>query len=65
MLILNDIRGLWLRHKRLEKLRKEMKLTKSCCREMDLMLGSLGIDFSDFEFCPTPVEFDDNESKRE
>jgi len=63
MRILDVIHGLWLRHGRVEKLRKEMKMTKGCCRELDFLLGSLGIDFSNLELCPIPVENNDNEDK--
>ena len=49
------------RYRRTEKIRKDMQLTRKCGKELDLLLKSVGIDFSTFEMCPVLVEDDDDD----
>lgn len=50
------IKALWERHKRTEKLRKELHMTKRCSKELDILLGLIGIDYSQLELCSIPEE---------
>lgn len=54
MRIAEIIYGLYLRQVRLKRIRKEMKMTRGCCRELDVLLGCVGIDLSNLEMCPMP-----------
>ena len=38
-MILNVVKALWERHKRTEILRKQMRMTKRCSKELDILLG--------------------------
>lgn len=56
MRILDVLKALWERHKRTETIRKQMRLTKRCRRELEVILSLIGIDYSRIELCPIPVE---------
>lgn len=67
MRILDVLKALWERHKRTEIIRKQMRMTKRCSRELDVLLGIIGIDYSRLELCPIPAEVEkeiQNEEKR-
>lgn len=55
-MILDVVKALWERHKRTEVIRKQMRMTKRCSRELDVLLSMIGIDYSRLELCPIPVE---------
>lgn len=55
-MILDVVKALWERHKRTEVIRKQMRLTKRCRRELEVILSLIGIDYSRIELCPIPVE---------
>lgn len=55
-MILNVIKALWERHRRTEIIRKQMRMTRKCSKELDILLGLIEIDYSTLEFCPAPVE---------
>ena len=59
-MILDVVRALWERHKRTERIRKQMRMTKRCSRELDMLLSLMGIDYSRIELCPIPVETEEN-----
>ena len=63
-MILNVVKALWERHKRTEILRKQMRTTKRCSKELDILLGLIGIDYSKLELCPILVE-NENEKQME
>lgn len=48
-MILDVVRALWERHKRTERIRKQMRMTKRCSRELDMLLSLMGIDYSRIE----------------
>lgn len=56
MRILDVLKALWERHKRTETIRKQMRMTKRCSRELDALFGIIGIDYSRLELCPIPAE---------
>lgn len=56
MRIWNVIKILWERHKRTDKIRKQMRMTKRCSGELDGLLGLIGIDYSALELCSIPAE---------
>lgn len=65
MRILKVLKALWKRHKRTERIRKQMQMTKKCSRELDILLGIIGIDYSSLEPpCPIPAEVE-NEIQNE
>ena len=64
-MILNVVKALWERHKRTEILRKQMRMTKRCSKELDILLGLIGIDYSKLELCPIPVENENEKQKEE
>ena len=67
MRILDVLKALWERHKRTETIRKQMRMTKRCNRELDALFGIIGIDYSRLELCPIPAEVEkeiQNEEKR-
>lgn len=53
---LDVVKALWERHKRTEVIRKQMRMTKRCIRELDVLLSLIGINYSRIELCPIPVE---------
>lgn len=55
-MILDVVKALWERHKRTEVIRKQMRMTKRCSRELDVLLSMIGIDYSRLELCPISVE---------
>lgn len=55
-MILDVVKALWERHKRTEVIRKQMRMTKRCSRELDVLLSLIGIDYSRLELSPIPVE---------
>ncbi len=59
-MVLNTIKTLWERHKRTEKIRKQMRMTRRCSRELDILLGMIGVDYSTLEPCPFPVEMEES-----
>lgn len=61
-MILNVEKMLWERRKRSEALRRQMRMTKKCSKELDLLLGLIGIDYSRLEPGPVPVE---NENEKQ
>ena len=44
------------RYKRVEKLKKELRMSRKCCMELDMLLSLGGIDLSGIELCPYPEE---------
>lgn len=67
MRILDVLKAFWERHKRTEIIRKQMRMAKRCSRELDVLLGIIGIDYSRLELCPIPAEVEkeiQNEEKR-
>ncbi len=55
-MILKTMKSLWYRHMRTERLRKQLHMTKKCSKELDIMLGRIGIDYSKLKLCPIPNE---------
>lgn len=55
-MILDVVKALWERYKRTEIIRKQMRMTKRCSRELDALFSLIGIDYSKLELCPIPVE---------
>ena len=67
MRILDVLKALWERHKRTEIIRKQMRMTKRCSKEQDVLLGIIGIDYSRLELCPISAEVEkeiQNEERR-
>ena len=67
-----NVRNLWKlnillreRDKKTEGIRKQMKVTKRCGRELDILLGLLGIDYSTLELCPIPSDAGKKTQNRE
>lgn len=61
-MLLDVVKMLWERRKRTEAVRKQMRMTKKCSKELDLLLGLIGIDYSKLELSPIPVE---NENEKQ
>ncbi len=50
------LRLTWIRHRKAERLRKQMNMTRKCSKELDTLLYLIGIDFASLELCPVQVE---------
>lgn len=59
-MMLDVVKALWERHKQTEIIRKQMRMTKRCSRELDLLLSLIGIDYSKLQLCPIPVETEEH-----
>ena len=55
---MNVVKALRERHKWIEIFRKQMRMTKRCSKEPDVLFGLIGIDYSKLELCPIPIEID-------
>lgn len=49
-------KALWERRKRTKMIRKQMRMTKKCSRELNNLLRLIGIDYSTLELCPIPLK---------
>lgn len=49
---------LWERRKRTKMIRKQMRMTKKCSRELNNLLRLIGIDYPTLELCPIPLKIE-------
>lgn len=59
MKFMNVLKAMTDRAGRVRKLRRQLKMTRKCTRELDTMLALLGIDFSGLQMCSLPETEDD------
>ncbi|MDO4481900.1 MAG: hypothetical protein Q4C14_04115 [Bacillota bacterium] len=62
-MVLDVLKEIFERYRRKEKLRRQLRMTRKCSRELDILLGKVGIDYSKLELCPVPEETEKNREK--
>lgn len=62
-MVLDVLKEIFERCRRKEKLRRQLRMTRKCSRELDILLGKVGIDYSRLELCPVPEEIEEKQEK--